>query len=486
MLPRFQPKLSTKIFLLSALNLVLIGAILVVFMRVQYRLDLQSFLLSPAHDRILSVGRQFALELRDTDSSGWDALLARYAQNNKVDLRLVDDDGVRLAGPSDALPQDVLETLRRQSHDHAHDSPLMFLGTTRRPTRHWVGVRIPVPSTGERHHLHGALIAASSSLIGTPFFFDPKPWLAVAFAVVFVSFLCWLPLVRRLTREVSYISHATGQIAEGRFKIQLPITRQGELGQLSAAINRMAVRLDGYVMGQRRFLGDAAHELCSPIARMQVALGILERSADDAQREAVADLHDDLQHMSTLVNDILSFSKTGMQNAPKIVAVSVADAVGRVLQRESDSSAQVTVHIPEDLKIQADPDLLNRALSNVFRNAMRYAGKIGPIEISAALTNGSVAIRVCDHGPGLAEKDLESIFEPFYRPEFARGRDTGGAGLGLAIVKTCVESCNGSVACCNRAKGGLEVEMRFRNASDGSYDGSHVQTGASNSTRMGP
>ena len=454
--------LSTKIFLIASLNLILIGVVLAVFMRVQYRFDLQSFLLSPAHDRILSVARQLALEMRDTEPAAWDALLLRYAQNNKVELRLVDDDGSRVAGLAEPLPNDVLNSLVRQSHDHAHDSPLMFLGTTRNPTRHWVGVRIPIPSSREHHHVHGALIAASSSLIGTPFFFDPKPWFAVAFAVVFISFLCWFPFVRRLTKSVSYISGATGEIAEGQFKTQLPITRNDELGQLSASINRMASRLDGYVTGQRRFLGDTAHELCSPIGRMQIATSILERSADDAHREAVADLREDLQQMSTLVNDILSFSKAGMQTVrPSLITVAVADLVRRIVQREGSYETQTIVNVPSDLCVHADPDLLDRALSNLFRNSVRYAGKGGPIEISATAENGSVIIRVSDRGPGLAEKDMDSIFQPFYRPEFARGRDTGGVGLGLAIVKTCVESCDGSVACHNRVQGGLEVEIRL-------------------------
>src|SRR5450631_3811251 len=109
--------LSTKIFLIALLNLLLIASVLAVFMRVQYRFDLQSFLISPAHDRILSTGRQIALELRDTDRSGWDQLLQRYAEANKVELRLTDDDGRQLAGSAYTLPATVLESLNRQSHD---------------------------------------------------------------------------------------------------------------------------------------------------------------------------------------------------------------------------------------------------------------------------------------------------------------------------------------------------------------------------------
>ena len=457
--------LSTKIFLIALLNLLLIASVLAVFMRVQYRFDLQSFLISPAHDRILSTGRQIALELRDTDRSGWDQLLQRYAEANKVELRLTDDDGRQLAGSTNALPATVLGSLNRQSHDETRNSPLLFLGTTKEPKKHWVGVRIPIPSTNERHHVHGVLVAASSSLLSTPFFFDPKPWVAVALALVVVSILCWLPFGRRLMRSVSHISRATGQIAEGQFKIQLPITRHDELGQLSASINRMATRLDGYVAGQKRFLGDTAHELCSPIARMQVAVGILERSAGPNQTEVIGDLRDDLEQMSKLVNDVLAFSKAGLRTPDVTVSnVHLADVVRNVLDREVGQPVLIKNDVPADLYARANLDLLGRALANIVRNAVRYAGAEGPISITASSDGDLVLIRVADCGPGLPESDLDRVFDPFFRLEFSRGSDSGGVGLGLAIVKSCIEACEGSVVCRNRSQGGLEVEMALKPA----------------------
>jgi two-component system sensor histidine kinase CpxA len=455
--------LSTKIFLIALLNLLLIASVLAVFMRVQYRFDLQSFLISPAHDRILSTGRQIALEMRDTDRSGWDQLLQRYADANKVELRLTDDDGRQLAGSAYTLPATVLESLNRQSHDQTRNSPLLFLGTTKAPSKHWVGVRIPIPSVNERHHVHGILVAASSSLLGTPFFFDPKPWITVALTLVLVSIVCWLPFGRRLMKSVSHMSRATGQIAEGQFKIQLPVTRHDELGQLSASINRMAVRLDGYVAGQKRFLGDTAHELCSPIARMQVAAGILERSAGPNQRGVIGDLRDDLEQMSKLVNDVLAFSKAGLLGPDvTLTRIRVADVVTSVLEREVGQSEPIDVNVPADLYVLANRDLLERALANVIRNAVRYAGAEGSISIAATSNRELVLIRVADCGPGLPESDLDRMFDPFYRLEFSRSSDSGGVGLGLAIVKSCIDACEGTVMCRNRAGGGLEVRMALK------------------------
>lgn len=463
MLSKPRLNLSTKIFLIALLNLLLIATVLAVFMHVQYRFDLQTFLISPAHDRILSTGRQIALELRDTERPAWDQLLNRYASANNVELRLTDNDGRQLAGSSLPIPSPVLASLIRQSHDDSSNAPLLFLGSTSQPARHWIGVRIPIPAVNERHHVHGVLVAASSSLLGSPFLFDPKPWIAVAAALVLVSILCWLPFGRRLVGSVSHITRATGQIAEGQFTTQLPIKRKDELGQLSASINRLAVRLNGYVAGQRRFLGDTAHELCSPIARMQVATSILERSAKGPMEATLVDLRDDLQQMSRLVNDLLSFSKAGLRGPEiQLVPVSVDDILRSVIQREASDSTQLINRVADDLYVLANRELLDRALSNVIRNAIRYAGTAGPITTSASVDHEVAIILVSDCGPGLPKSELDRVFDPFYRIETSRTRESGGVGLGLAIVKSCIEACGGTATCTNLPDRGLQVQMTLQ------------------------
>ena len=200
------------------------------------------------------------------------------------------------------------------------------------------------PNLGNAHSSPGALVVgSSSSLEGNLFFFDPKPWLAVAMAIILISVLCWLPFVRNVTRSVSHITRATARIAEGQFDSQLPVTRGDELGQLSGSINHMASRLSGFVNGQKRFLRDAAHELCSPIARIQVGLGILEQSTGPDQQSCVADLREDVQHMSNLVNEVLSFSRAGIRpDETRIEPVDLAAMIARVVDREAVSGAQIT------------------------------------------------------------------------------------------------------------------------------------------------
>jgi two-component system sensor histidine kinase CpxA len=100
---------------------------------------------------------------------------------------------------------------------------------------------------------------------------------------------------------------------------------------------------------------------------------------------------------------------------------------------------------------------LLRAVSNILRNAIRYAAKAGPITISARREGERVLIAIEDNGPGIPAESIPQIFDPFFRVDTSRDRETGGVGLGLAIVKTCVESCGGKVSCENRAPSGLRV-----------------------------
>ncbi len=468
---RSRLTLSVKILLLALLNMALLLVVGLLFARIQFRVDLESFLLTPAQDRILAVARQLGLELYALDRSKWDELLQRYSKAHGAELRLFGPDGTQLAGLATALPGPVAGWLThvRRGHDEDredlgmghHRGLMVYLGSAGVPSRHWVGVPLPIPGAeGQGHHrAHGLLVAASSS--GSLLFFDPKPWLFMGCAVLGLSALVWIPFVRGVTKSVARMTRATGQIAEGRFEIQLPVSRRDELGRLSGSINSMAARLGRLVTGQKRFLGDAAHELCSPLARIRVALGILERTATPEQAQVVADLQEDAGQMSELVNEVLSFSKAGLR-APEVEAVPLAEVAARAIAQEASGEARVECLVDERVRVLADRELLFRAISNVIRNAVRYAGSAGPIEMAAVREGTETVIQVRDFGPGLAEKDLEAVFEPFYRPEAARTREGGGVGLGLAIVRSCVEACEGTVRCRNRAPAGLEVEIRLR------------------------
>lgn len=499
--------ISAKILMLSFLNLLLLALVFFVFIRIQYRLDLSSLLLSPGRDRILAISRGLALQLPNTERADWNRLLASYTATTGASVYLFDVEGKQKAGPSVNLPPAVLDAIQHEQGqrmvppdrglgegpwrpqedngvlrpggpgpDHpgedwlppdGHPHPPLpafpvFMVRTSAPARYWVGVHVPIFDRARMMPDETTLVWMFTSLWTNAFFFDYRPWLVAVLVVILVSGVCWLPLIRGLTRSISQLTGATGAIAEGKLDTRLSLRRRDELGQLSESINRMAERLAGYVSGQRRFLSDVAHELCSPIARIQVSLGILDQRAQDNQKPYVEGVQEEVEHMSGLVNELLLFSRAQLSTSPAPLSlVRVAEAIQRVLDREAAEKVNIQTDVDEQLAVLANQEYLSRSLANVVRNAIRYAGDAGPITLVARAKDGYAAITISDVGPGIPEAELEAVFKPFYRPELARQRETGGVGLGLAIVRTCTEACGGTVTCRNRSPHGLEVELRF-------------------------
>ncbi len=482
-------RLSRQIFMLALLNLVLLAAVLVGFGLWQLRIGPESLLLGPARDRILWIGNAFAVEFDTTAPPDRDKLLTDFGKRYGADFFLVHPRGW-IAGPRVDLPAELLDKIRRAAPPPNQDQPpepdrgpppmhgrrgppppppprrdppeSVFLEITHRPTQYWVGVRVTISGPDIRAGTPAVLLMRSNSFFNSTFFFDWPLLGGVALSVAAVTALCWLPFIRALTRSIGQMDRVTAQIAEGRFDAQVVNSRSDELGHLGRQINRLGARLQGFVRNQKRFVGDIAHELCAPIARIQFALGILERKADDELKPHVAVLHEEIQEMSALVNELLSFSKAGLDGGtPPLGPVGVVGVAQKAVAREAFATGSIEVAVAPELSVLANEALLLRALSNVLRNAIRYAGDKGPITVTARRDGSAVAISVADRGPGLPESELEEVFAPFYRPESARTRETGGAGLGLAIVRTCVEACQGTVSCRNRAEGGLEVTIEL-------------------------
>jgi two-component system sensor histidine kinase CpxA len=128
---------------------------------------------------------------------------------------------------------------------------------------------------------------------------------------------------------------------------------------------------------------------------------------------------------------------------------------------ERTAADAVALDLPAGLAVRADADLLARAIGNLLRNALRYAGRDAAITLRAYRVDTSVELVVDDTGPGVPPEALARLGEPFFRPEIARQRETGGAGLGLAIVRACVEACGGGVHFANRDPRGFRASIRL-------------------------
>jgi two-component system sensor histidine kinase CpxA len=490
--------LYAKILAWFFLNLLLLGAGFYLIARFQFHLSLDSLLAGRAGERIDWLGKSVQSALRLQPRTEWNDILARAAQDYGVKLYAFADDGIQAAGESVVLPVKVLKKIRsmrvrpalrardgrppfvpdgppddapppgvsrppRPPGENA-PTPPKFMIRAGDPVRYWVGIRIPLQAEAGRRPTPGVLLAVSDSLSGGGLFFDSTPWIVAGFGAVLVSLVFWAPFVRSITRDLGRLTHATERIAEGSFDVHPDVQRGDELGRLGQAIDQLGGQLGGFVTGQKRFLGDIAHELCSPLARMEMALGILDQQTEGAQRDYVTDAREEVRHMSNLVNELLSFSKAGLRaSSPTLRPVPMRQLISDVIEREAPGGG-VQMDAPPELQAMADPELLSRAVGNLIRNAARYAGQSGPIKVTASGFGERVSVVVADQGPGVPPETLARLGEPFYRPDFARSRETGGTGLGLAIVRTCIEACQGTVGFRNRPSGGLEAELRLPKA----------------------
>lgn len=469
-------RLSTQILLLALLNFLLLGALSVALAGSHFRGGWIDALLNPARDRLMAVGRLAALEVSEArDRAAGDTVLKRYTDLYQVQFLLFENGGRQVAGLATPLPREVGYRLGERPPDGRPPSP------ERRPPQrgvgdgrpgmfvehldgtYWVGLRVPVrdPSSGD--DLRATLILATPTLFGRRLFIDWPTWAGVSLGVLAITALCWLPFISVLTKDIAALTAATELIAEGKFTVAARSGRKDELGHLSGSIETLAAKLSDFVTGQKRFLGGIAHELSSPIARTQWALGILERDIPESQKEQLADLHEEVQHMATLVNELLVFSKAGIEGMRRpLTDVDVAAVVERAVRREVISGEDVRMTGAANLQARADEEYLGWCVANLIRNALRYAGSGGPVELSWGKDAKQVWIRVADNGPGLPEAELEKVFAPFYRLDAARTPQAGGTGLGLAIVKSSIEACGGTVSIQNRAPKGLVVELRLQ------------------------
>lgn len=500
---RIRSSLSTKILLWGFLNLAVVAGIIYFSLDLEFRIGPDSALFGKSQGRLPMLGFGLSRELEMAPPAQWDDIVKRYSEAYLVQFSLMTTDGRLIAGDRERLPHQVSRRIlgqfggsrqrvvRTQTcvNGNCNSAELVectgncggadpasgggdgqggprrpyFKMKTSEPSMYWAVMRVP----GFTHSAIGrqdlVLVGRSKSITGNGLFLDPTPYVFMVLIGLLVSVVLWIPMIRHITHPLTLITGATETIADGVFDVRLDERRTDEIGRLGKAINHMAGRLSRMIFGQKRFLGDAAHELASPLARMQLGIGILEDSADDSNRERIAALKDEVGQMSDLVNGLLSFSRSDASSGRvKLRDVNLFQVAALTVDREiPDEAIDVSVDVPEYITVFADWDLMLRALGNLVRNAVRYAANSGPIEISAAVAGDVATITVADHGPGVPPDMVDQIFEPFYRVENSRGRDSGGVGLGLAIVRTAVGACHGRVWASNRPEGGLAVTIEL-------------------------
>lgn len=482
--------LLAKVLCWLVLHLVILGLAFFLFVRWQLGLGLDSLLSGSAGDRLTAFGDSVLPQMIGKTPHQWNDAIQPLAREKRVTAAAFDPhDTSRFPRP---IPPNVVERARkalppprgepgRPPPEFRNDPPPPRGGNEAQPAAlpqsrpifllrgddggFWAGVLLQLPPRRGMPGRPVILLLHANRLDGSGMFFEFKPWLWGGIAVLGLSLAFWTPFVWSITRYLRRLTAAADLIAAGRFQVSLPPRGNDELGNLGRAVESMAARLDHLVSGQKRFLGDAAHELCAPLARIRTALGILETRLSGTDPTLLSSIEADTTELATLVDEILSFSRTGNRQ-PALRAIELEILIREVLARES-AEVETAVRVPHGLAVMADPTLLGRALGNLVRNAAIHAGPHAHVEIEATEAPDAISISVTDKGPGVPADELPRIFEPFHRLDRARSRETGGSGLGLAIVRSAVEACGGEVHASLPATGGLRVTLRLPKAHGG-------------------
>lgn len=264
-------------------------------------------------------------------------------------------------------------------------------------------------------------------------------------AVIAVSLIA----VRWATRPLKTLADAADELGKNINRPPLAETGPIEVARAARAFNTMQSRLASYLRERTQVLAAMSHDLKTPITRLRLRAELLE----DAQLRAK--FGSDLQEMETMVLSALDFLR-GMDNGEPQRPVDV-NALLQSLQGDlRETGGVVSIDGSAAIPYPGRPQALKRCLANLLENAVKY-GKSARVVVDDSAER--LQISILDEGPGLQPEQLEKVFEPFYRVEGSRNRDTGGTGLGLAIAKNVVELHGGRITLCNRAEGGLEVVL---------------------------
>ncbi len=286
-------------------------------------------------------------------------------------------------------------------------------------------------------------------------------------------------LARYLTRPLRELQGALERFGKGDLSARAGSTRRDELGQLAQAFDRMAGRIQTLVEAEKRLLLDISHELRSPLARLAVAVELARNSENPGR--ALDRIEREAGRLNALVTELLELTRAEADPAQfrreRVLLRELLEAIATDVRIEGSArGVEIALAAPDETVLEADPELLRRAIENVLRNAIRYAPERTAVEVSWRRAPGSVRLEIRDYGPGVPPGQLARIFDAFYRVDADRDRSRGGAGLGLAIARRAVELHGGKIGA-DHADPGLRVWIELpEKAAPGGNPGSRVPT----------
>jgi signal transduction histidine kinase len=356
------------------------------------------------------------------------------------------------------------EMFGRAIADYLRDSPDRIAAAGHPTIRSVGGPLVLVGPDGKTYHVMVGPLRAGPHLFGEL----EMPAVSVAtllIALVVSAAVCFF-LARYLVSPVDQLRRATRQIASGDLEVRVSDKLKGrrdELGLLASDLDMMSERVRNLLESKQQLLRDVSHELRSPLARLQLALSLARRQEDSSAARHLARIACEADRLEELIGRTLKLARLerpaqSLDRAPLDIAELLTNIVADVGIEADAHGCSFALQTDRPLRVNGDQELLRSALENVIRNAVRYAPTGSSVTVEAKRTEAQrIEVVIRDDGPGVPEKDLQLIFEPFYRVDAARNRAAGGDGLGLAIAARAVTIHDGTIQARNLDTGGLAV-----------------------------
>ncbi|HUI52932.1 MAG TPA: ATP-binding protein [Terriglobales bacterium] len=287
--------------------------------------------------------------------------------------------------------------------------------------------------------------------------------------VLLIVGLISLWITRHITLPMVQLRAAANQLARGDLSARVrpeSLHRKDELASLGRDFNYMAEQIELLMNAQRRLIADISHELRSPLARLSVALGLAHRTVNPETRASLHRIEREAHRLNELIGGLLNLARLE-SGTERLEQESVR--LDELVQSVADDAAFEAASHQRGVRVlstfvcrrKGNTQLLRSAIENVARNAVHYTAAGTEVEISLHpwADGSSAVIAIRDHGPGVPEAALHTIFEPFFRVDDARDRFSGGAGLGLSITDRVIRAHGGAVRAHNHPEGGLVVEL---------------------------
>jgi signal transduction histidine kinase len=276
--------------------------------------------------------------------------------------------------------------------------------------------------------------------------------IAVLTGILLLAFLA----LRWILKPIRWLHDGVGQVGAGNLDYHVPGNRSDQLGDLVAAFNQMTDRIRNMLRDRDQLLLDVSHELRTPLTRMKVALEFL------SDGRAKSTLREDIVEMEEMVTAILDEARLRHGNIvrqPVDLSKLLQGIIGEFKNRRPPVETKFD-QVP--IFIDAAPELVRMVFRNIIDNALKYSEPNGPpVTVHLEQAGGETVVSVSDHGSGIAKDELSRIFEPFYRVDKSRSRDTGGYGIGLSLCKTIMDAHGGSIDAESEPEKGTVMRIRF-------------------------